>query len=108
MTISFEDFVEIVDAWEANQKGCVVKMRDPEREQWESDPRRPLVQSDAWNNAALIWSIGSSLIVALLVLRFAPDWNWKELTGAMMFAFTSGCVVETLSWVYERIKYRDR
>jgi hypothetical protein len=82
-------------------------MRDPKREEWESDPDRPLVQSDAWNNAALFWSIGSSLIVAFLILGFVPDWNWKELTGAMMLAFASGSVVETLGWVYERIKYRD-
>ena len=80
-------------------------MRDDQREQWESDPDRTIVQSDAWNRAALIWSIASPLILALLVLGFVPDWNWKELTGAMMFAFASGSVVLILGWVYERIKY---
>jgi hypothetical protein len=83
-------------------------MRDCLREQWESDPDRPLVQSNAWNIAALIWSIASPLIVALLVLEFAPFWNWKELTGAMMFAFASGNFVQGLGWVYERIKNRER
>jgi hypothetical protein len=44
----------------------------------------------------------------LLVLVFAPDWDWKALTGLMMFAFASGSVVLILGWVYERIKYSDR
>ena len=82
-------------------------MRDPKREEWESDPRRPLAQSAAWNYAALLWSVGSSLIVGLLILVFAPDWSWKRLTGAMMFAFASGGFIETAGWIYERIKYRD-
>jgi len=38
---------------------------------------------------------------------FAPDWNWKALTGAMMFAFASGSVVLILGWMYELIRYRD-
>jgi len=82
-------------------------MGDPKREQWRSDPDRTIVQSDTWNRAALIWSTTSPLIVLLLVLVFAPDWNWKALTGAMMFAFASGSVVLILGWVYELIKYRD-
>jgi hypothetical protein len=82
-------------------------MRDPEREQWKSDPDRTIVQSDAVNRASLIWSMASPLIVLLLVLLFAPDWDWKALTGLMMFAFASGSVVLILGWVYELIKYRD-
>ncbi len=59
------------------------------------------------NRASLIWSIASPLIVLLLVLLFAPDWDCKALTGLMMFAFASGSVVLILGWVYELIKYRD-
>jgi len=82
-------------------------MRDSKRDQWKRDPDRTIVQSDAWNRAALIWSITSPLIVLLLVLLFVPDWDWKALTGLMMFAFASGSVVLILGWVYELIKYRD-
>ncbi len=82
-------------------------MRDSKRDQWKRDPDRTIVQSDAWNRAALIWSITSPLIVLVLVLRFVPDWDWKALTGLMMFAFASGSVVLILGWVYELIKYRD-
>jgi hypothetical protein len=83
-------------------------MRDARREQFESDPYRPLVQSDAWNRVILIWFIAAPLIVALLVLEFVPDWNWKELTAMMMFASASASVVQIFGWVYELIKYRDR
>jgi hypothetical protein len=83
-------------------------MRDAERERWESDPDRSLVQSDAWNRVILIWFIASPLIVALLVLEFVPDWTWKGLTAMMMFASASASFVQILGWVYERIKYRDR
>jgi hypothetical protein len=82
-------------------------MRDSKRDQWKCDPDRTIVQSDAWNRAALIWSITSPLVVLLLVLLFVPDWDWKALTGLMMFAFASGSVVLILGWVYELIKYRD-
>jgi hypothetical protein len=82
-------------------------MRDSKRDQWKCDPDRTIVQSDAWNRAALIWLITSPLIVLLLVLLFVPDWDWKALTGLMMFAFASGSVVLILGWVYELIKYRD-
>jgi hypothetical protein len=82
-------------------------MRDSKRDQWKRDPDRTIVQSDAWNRAALIWSITAPFIVLLLVLVFAPDWNWKALTGAVMFAFASGGLVEVLGWAYELIKYRD-
>jgi hypothetical protein len=83
-------------------------MRDPKREQWKSDPDRTIVQSDAWNLAALIWSIASPLIVLLVVLLFVPDWEWKALTGLMMFASASGSVVLIFGWIYELIKYRGR
>ena len=83
-------------------------MRDPKREEFKSDPLRPLVQSDAWNLVILIWFIASPLIVLLLVLAFAPDWNWKEITAVMMFASASASVVQIVGWVYELIKYRDR
>jgi hypothetical protein len=83
-------------------------MRDPRREQFESDPYRPLVQSDAWNRVILIWFIAAPFIVALLVLEFVPDWDWKGLTGMMMFASASASVVQILGWVYELIKYHDR
>jgi hypothetical protein len=82
-------------------------MRDSKRDQWKRDPDRTIVQSDAWNRAALVWSITSPLIVLLLVLVFASDWNWKALTGAMMFAFASGSVVLIFGWMYELIRYRD-
>jgi hypothetical protein len=85
----------------------VDKMRSPERDQWKRDPDRTIVQSDAVNRAALIWSITSPLIVLLLLLAFAPDWNWQALTCAMMFAFASGSVVLIFGWVHELIKYRD-
>ena len=83
-------------------------MRDARREQFESDPYRPLVQSDAWNRVILTWFIAAPFVVALLVLGFVPDWNWKELTAMMMFASASASWVQILGWVYERIKYRDR
>jgi len=82
-------------------------MRDPKRDQWKREPDRTIVQSDAVNRASLIWSVDSPLIVLLLVLLFAPDWDWKALTGLMMFAFASGSLVLILGWVYELIKYRD-
>jgi hypothetical protein len=74
-------------------------MRDPKRERWKSDPDRTIVQSDAVNRAALIWSIMSPLVVLSLVLVFVPDWDWRTLTGLMMFAFASGSVVLILGWV---------
>jgi len=83
-------------------------MRDARREQFERDPYRPLVQSDSWNRVILIWFIAAPFVVALLVLEFVPDWNWKELTAMMMFASASASVVQILGWVYELIKYRDR
>jgi O-antigen/teichoic acid export membrane protein len=83
-------------------------MRDTKREQWKSDPDRTIVQSDAVNRAALIWSITSPLVVLCLVLLFVPDWDWRALTGLMMFAFASGSVVLILGWVYELFKYRER
>ncbi len=61
-------------------------MRDSQREQWERDPLRSSVQSNAWNRLIVIWSIAAPLIVALLVIQFAPDWNWKELTATMVLA----------------------
>lgn len=82
-------------------------MPDSKRDQWKRDPDRTIVQSDAWNRAALIWSMTSPLIVLLLVIVFAPDWNWKALTGAITFAFASGSVVLILGWAYELVKYRD-
>jgi hypothetical protein len=82
-------------------------MRDSKRDQWKRDPDRTIVQSDAWNRAALIWSMTSPLIVLFLVLVFAPDWDWRALTGIMMFAFASGSVVLILGWVYELVRYRD-
>lgn len=83
-------------------------MRDARREQFERDPYRPLIQSDSWNRVILIWFIAAPFIVAVLVLEFVPDWNWKELTAMMMFASASASVVQILGWVYELIKYRDR
>ena len=83
-------------------------MRDGERERWKSDPDRTIVQSDAWNRAALIWYVASPLTVTLIVLEFVPDWTWKELSGVMMLAFASGSFVLLLGWVYEMIKYRGR
>lgn len=83
-------------------------MRDARREQFESDPYRPLVQSNAWNRVILVCFVSAPLFVALLVLEFVPDWNWKELTAMMMFASASASVVQILGWVYELIKYRDR
>jgi hypothetical protein len=83
-------------------------MRDARREQFESDPYRPLVQSDAWNRVILIWFVAAPFVVALLVLEFVPDWNWKELTAMMMFASASADFVQILGWIYERIKYRGR
>ena len=93
-------------------------MRDCKRDQWKRDPtvgylhslesctgldttRFTLFFSDAR------CSITSPLVVLLLVLLFVPDWDWKALTGLMMFAFASGSVVLILGWVYELIKYRD-
>jgi hypothetical protein len=83
-------------------------MRDSQREQWESDPLRSSVQSNAWNRLILIWSIASPIIAALLVLGFVPDWNWKGLTAMMMLAFASASALEAVSWMYEHIKYRKR
>ena len=86
-----------------------LSMRDSQREEWESDPDRSLVQSDAWNRVIRIWSIGLPTIVLLIaLLGFLPDWNWKMVTAVMMLAFASGSVLQILGWVVERIKYRDR
>jgi len=84
-------------------------MRDSQREQWESDPDRSLVQSDAWNRAILLWSIGLPILILLIaLLGFLPDWTWKMVTAVMMLAFASGSPLQILGWVVERIKYRDR
>jgi hypothetical protein len=84
-------------------------MRDPQRERWESDPSRPLVQSRAWNRAVLIWSFGLPIIVLLAaLLGYAPGWTTKSLIVGMMLAFGSGSVLEICGWLYERVKYRDR
>jgi hypothetical protein len=83
-------------------------MRDPYRELWESDPLRPMVQSNAWNLAFWIWSLGWPIVILSLALFGILPRNWKGLTGLMMLAFASGQFVQILGWIYERIKYRDR
>jgi hypothetical protein len=94
------------DSWDPDY--YFLSMRDSQREQWESDPDRSLVQSEAWNRATLICSVAFPLIVAVLVIGFVPDWNWRGLTAMMMLGFGPSCIVQILGAVYERIKYRSR
>jgi len=83
-------------------------MRDHERELWESDPDRSLVQSAAWNLAVWIWSLGWSITIFLLALfGFLPR-NWKAVLTVMGLAFGSGSLVQVAGHIFEKIKYRDR
>ncbi len=84
-------------------------MRDPERVEWEQDPRRALVQSSAWNWVSFVWFFGLPLVILLMkllgVLTFS---DWKETTAVMMLAAASASLIDIVGWLYERIKYRGR
>lgn len=83
-------------------------MRDRERELWESDPDRSLVQSTAWNLAVWIWSLGWSIIIFVLVLiGFLPR-NWKAVVTMIGLAYGSSSFVQIAGHIFEKIKYRDR